>query len=227
MSFYMCSNIFATKNVKRIKLRFQRLLIPYILWPLIIFLFNKLYNLIFINNLVNYSFNCLKYQLLTGHCSIPALWFQFDLILSTFLITVIILLFNKNSLFILISIYILSYILQYSNMNYQIFIKFDYYQMFTFGRFFEIIPFCISGYIMAFFNINHFLKKSRIKAIYLFSIILIFLIKYNNMTSNVNGFGYQGIKVHIKSICFFIIFTLFTSEKIKNKNIINLILLLN
>ena len=29
MSFYMCSNIFATKNVKRIKLRFQRLLIPY------------------------------------------------------------------------------------------------------------------------------------------------------------------------------------------------------
>ena len=65
-------------------------------------------------------------------------------------------------------------------MNYQIFIKFDYYQKFTFGRFFEIIPFCISGYI---------------------------------------------IKVHIKSICFFIIFTLFTSEKIKNKNIINLILL--
>ena len=112
-------------------------------------------------------------------------------------------------------------------MNYQIFIKFDYYQKFTFGRFFEIIPFCISGYIMAFFNINHFLKKSRIKAIYLFSIILIFLIKYNNMTSNVNGFGYQGIKVHIKSICFFIIFTLFTSEKIKNKNIINLIKLIS
>lgn len=227
MSFYMCFNLFETRNINKIKSRFLRLLIPYLLWPIIIFLFNKLYNLLFGINLYTNSFKCFKFQLLTGHCSIPALWFQFNLILSTFLITVIALLLPKNKIFILINISILSYILQYSNINFNYFIKFGYYKMYTFGRFFEIMPFCISGYIMASLNVNHYLKKYRAKSIYLFSIFIIFLIKYSINTPNLLGFGYQGINLHTKSICIFILFSLFSSEKIENQIMINIIKLIS
>ena len=227
ISFYMCFNLFESRNIDKIKLRFQRLLIPYLLWPIIIFLFNKLYNLIFGINLYTNSFNCFKFQLLTGHCSIPVLWFHFNLILTTFLITVVVLLLNRNKIFIMINIFILFYILQYSNINYNYFINFGYLTMYSFGRFFEIVPFCISGYIMAFLNIIHYLKIYRIKAIYLFSLIIIFLIKYSIISSNLLGFGYQGINLHAKSICIFILFSLFSFEKIENKNIINVIKLLS
>ena len=37
MSFYLCFNLFAKKNIMKIKLRFQRLIIPYIIWPFIFF----------------------------------------------------------------------------------------------------------------------------------------------------------------------------------------------
>ena len=44
ISFYFCCNLFKSKNIKRIKKRFQRLLIPYFIWPIIIWPLNNLFS---------------------------------------------------------------------------------------------------------------------------------------------------------------------------------------
>lgn len=222
ISYYMCYKLFITKNIKKLKNRFQRLLIPYIFWPIIIFIFNNLFNRLFEINL-NISINSLIFQLLTGHYFIPVLWFHRDLIISTILMTIISLLLNKNIIFLLINISVLCYIFQYSKLNYKFFSKYNYKGKYTLGRFFEIMPYCITGYILASLNINKFLEKYRIKSIYFFTLLLFFFIKYNIFNKHIRGFVYQGIKLHIISLCVFIIFSLFPSEKIKNKNLINII----
>ena len=38
ISFYFSFNCFTSKNLIRIKLKFKRLIIPYIIWPIIIYL---------------------------------------------------------------------------------------------------------------------------------------------------------------------------------------------
>ena len=44
MAFYFSYDSFISKNVKKIKDRFKRLLIPYILWPIIIYIQKTIYN---------------------------------------------------------------------------------------------------------------------------------------------------------------------------------------
>ena len=41
MSFYFYYNIIIKKDVIKIKQRFQRILIPYIVWPILLFIFNN------------------------------------------------------------------------------------------------------------------------------------------------------------------------------------------
>ena len=82
----------------------------------------------------------------------------------------------------------------------------------------EILPFCISGYLISYFNIIIYLKKFKLKAIYILTLIIIFLSKFI-IIKNVKGFRYQGLKVHIESLIIFLIFLLIPSE-ITNINII-------
>ena len=63
MSFYFSHKLFLSKNVEKIKKRFERLLIPYIFWPIIIWILNNfLYNTFKLN--FKFSFNDLKIQLI-------------------------------------------------------------------------------------------------------------------------------------------------------------------
>jgi len=89
----------------------------------------------------------------------------------------------------------------------------------------EVIPFCLTGYILASLRIINYLKKYSIMTIYFFLIILWFVIKYN-VFMEIKGFLYQGLRLQIISIIIFIIFSLFPSQKIKNKYIIKIIRLI-
>lgn len=134
-------------------------------------------------------------------------------------------LFTKDILFILLFIEIFAYFLQYSNLNYKQFVKYDQYKSLSLGRFFEILPFCITGYILASLKIiNHF-KNFKIKTIFLILINIILITKYNilNVTK---GFDYQNIDLHILSVSIFIIISLFPSNNLKNKLLIKIIKLI-
>lgn len=99
ISFYFTYNIFSKRNIIKIKQRYIRILIPYIVWPIIFFI---LYN-------INISLNGkqekdiytkLYYQLLIG-CGIHGVfWYLFNLILLSIFFMIIIIIFKKINLFI-------------------------------------------------------------------------------------------------------------------------------
>ena len=130
-------------------------------------------------------------------------------------------LFYKNELYVIINLLIISYFFQYSNMNWTFFSRFSVYTKFPYGRFMEVFPFCISGYILGSLGIINYLKKKRIKALHILVSILFISIKYT-IFLQIKGFLYQGISVHIISITIFIIFALNPFDKIIiiKKNII-------
>lgn len=222
ISFYFGYNLFKSKNIKRIKKRFQRLLIAYIFWPIIIWSLNNLlsFSIIKINII---PFEKLILQLLTGHCFMAVLWFQYNLIFITLLIVIIHLLFKDNLIYyILVNLKIFGFFLQYSNYNFILFRSYEYERKYTFGRLFEIIPYCIIGYILASLKLAHILSKYRIISINIFVSILLFNLKYK-IFFEIEGFGYQGSKLFISSISLFLIFSLIPNEKIGNKYIIKII----
>ena len=224
MSFFFCYKIISSKDKNKIKKRFERLLIPYFVWPIIILLLNNIFYYT-IKIKVKTTLKDLLIQYQTGHNIVAVLWFQLNLIVSTSLILLIEIINNRNISFILFNFQILAYYIQYSNLNLKLFSKYNYYIRYPYGRFMEILPFCISGYIIAYFNIIVYLKEYKLKIIYFLILIMIFLTKFN-ILNNAKGFMYQGIELHIKSLIIFLIFSLIPSEYITNINIIKIIKIL-
>ena len=221
MSFYFSHRLFLSKNIEKIKKRFERLLIPYFAWPIITWIINNFLYYFFKLNFKITS-NNLKIQLMTGHCFMTVLWFQYNLIFATLLFIIIIFLSINYSVSIMINLCIIAFYFQYSNLNYNIFSKYSYFKRYTFGRFFEIIPFCIFGFIIPYLHLIIFLRKYRLYSIYLLLLIFLFLLKFQ-IFIYINGFIYQGIVLVIRSLLVFLIVLLMPYEKITNKYIINII----
>ena len=113
MSFYFMCNNLLSMNIIILYKRLVRLLIPYIGWPIIIFIMNNIFNLILKKNFSN-SFEELKYQLLLGNRFIHPLWFNWMLMLLTILFSIIIYVSKNQIIFILMILLIIFYIIQYS-----------------------------------------------------------------------------------------------------------------
>lgn len=214
ISFYFFHNTLISRNLNKFYQRFQRLLIPYIIWPFIIYIINNII-LFFYKIELAHSFLDLRNQLLTGCSFIPTLWFQWDLIFETFIFIIIELLFHKYIIFILINIGFLAYFLQYSNNNYYFFRYYNFERKYIFGRLLEINQYSISGFIIAYYKVINKLKKYRIKTMYLCFIIFYLVYKYN-IFRNPKGFGYQSLKVHVLSICLFIFFSIISNYFLSN-----------
>ena len=162
---------------------------------------------------------------MTGHNIVSVLWFQYNLIFTTVLMVIIGFLFTKEVKSILLFIEIFAFFLQYSNYNYNLFSEYEIYIRYSFGRFFEIIPFCITGYILASLNSITDLKKYRIKIIFFILTIIILNLKCN-LFNKIKGFGYQNIGLYILSVNIFIITSLLPSENLKKLYFIKIIKLI-
>lgn len=221
MSFYFCFNLFKSRNLDKIKHRLERLLIPYILWPIIIWILNNIFSLVLKLDLIN-SFNDLFEQILMGHCFMTVLWFQHDLIFCTILLLIFELIFFNYSEYILINLEFSAYYFQYSNYNFELFSTYNFNKKYTYGRILEIIPFCITGYIFASSNIIYFFNQNKAKSINIIILILTLFKKFD-LFIDVNGFYYQGLKLYILSSVIFIFFSLIPSDKIENEYINSII----
>ena len=95
ISFNFSFNTFISKKISKIKERFIRILIPYTIWP--IFLWLRKTIKVSKNIRFNYkTFKPIIIQLLIGYDFYAVLWFQFDLIFITLIITIIRFIFNKK-----------------------------------------------------------------------------------------------------------------------------------
>ena len=215
ISFYFFQNSLFSRNLEKYKQRFQRLLIPYILWSFIIWILNCILDHYFKIGL-KHSFKDLKKQLLTGHCLNTVFWFQWNLIFLTFFYIIIELTFNKYIINILLNIGLIAYFFQYSHYNYNLFFNLEYEIKYTFGRFVEMIPYSISGLFFAYFKLFDYFKKNRIKIIDKVILIFILISRYNFIFTPI-GFGYSGFYSHILSICLFIFFSLLSSKFVPQK----------
>jgi fucose 4-O-acetylase-like acetyltransferase len=209
ISFYFSYNIITKRNVNKIKKRFERLLIPYFIFPIIILFINNFSFSYFKFNILGgvITFRDLILQYIIGRKFIAVFWYQFYLIWTTLLFIIISFLMKDNYLFVLELIYMLSYILRYSDLNYIFFENFGGNIKLSIGIFVEIMPMSISGSLLASLNIFELLNKHYKKTIFFAFGWLIIIYKYNIFT-NIKGFVYGGIILDICSILSFIIFYL-------------------
>ena len=224
--FFILSFYFSFKNLLSIKKaniinRFIRLLIPYFGWPIIILLINKIYNKIFDKKLPD-TYEALKSQLILGSTYINQFWFQWNLIVSTLFFLIIIFIFRKNFQFILILILILFYYIQYSGNNFVNNLNLRKNDKFTVGRMFEMIPLGVTGLTLGHYDIINKLYTIKFQT-FIISLLIYNLIRDYKIFSNIKGFYYQGIELNIRAVCIVFIFSLFPSEKIKNKFLIKIL----
>ena len=225
ISFYYTYHSFATFSITKIKLRFERLLVPYICWSFISWILNNIYFYIF-KKKCKHSIYELLLHLLHAHFFIPALWFQNIIILTTLIISIIIFMFKNDYLLIFQIIMILAYVFQYSGVNYIFFKKnFNWLYYNTYGRLVDTFPDSITGFFIAAFRISDKLKKHKLK-IMIINFITLLLVSKSHFDNNLLSFKYGGIRFNIAAICIFFIFfySLYDkNEKIKIKKFLDLI----
>jgi len=219
MSFYFMYNNSVINNFRKLLIRLERLIIPYLGWPIIIYIFNNyVIEIIFKNNEL-YSIENLKNQLLWGNIFIIQFWFQWDLIMITIMFSIFIFLINYNYLFYLQLLVFFAYFLQYSGYNMKFYKKLSHEKKECLGRFAEVFPFTVTGFYLASINIFYLLNFHKIKT-FIFSALIFCFIENYSVFSQIKGVSYFGIDKNIKAISIIFIFSLFPSDKIKNKKLI-------
>ena len=226
ISFFFSFKTIYNKNIIKIKKRFQRLLIPYLVFPIIILILNNLLytftSFSIYKRILN--FNDLFYQYIFGRKFIPVFWFQFYLIWSTLLFIIISLLFREQFFIIIIHILIISYCLQYSSFNCHFFSYFEGIVKHSLGIFVEMLPISVSGCLISSFNLLKLIKK-KIMTVYL-SIIFLFFFLFYDVFRTICSNSYSGIALNIGSIFLFIIFYFFPINYINCNNLKRYILII-
>ena len=154
ISFYFSYNTLISNDYKKKLKRFERILIPYFLWPTIIYFFNKFLKKFF-NIQRNITFTDLKKQFKGGIGFIFSLYFQWSLTFLNIFHILIIELFRKHCIFILIILSIISFNCQYNGVNLLYCIKYKI----PLGRTIEFIPCSVIGFIISYLGILNFLKN--------------------------------------------------------------------
>lgn len=212
MSFYFNYRVLISKDIKKKCKRFERLLIPYIFWPIIIYSLNNVFSLLKFT--LYFSFKKLIIQLIIGRGIVDVFWFQLNLIIITLLFLISIYIFKKDFFYLLNLLMLISYLLQYSKYSDYFFSYYKCDIQISIGRLIMMIPFGVIGCDIAFFDLINKLKKNKLKTI-IFSISMFLLIDYYEIFYNMEV--YNGIKRNVLSICLIITFSLLFCEKFKNK----------
>ena len=221
ISFFFLYDSLNFRKIKKMKERLERLLIPYILYPILTFIVqNFLYRFFNLTSLKTSLYQLIM-QFIIGRCLCPVLWFHFNLILITILFDIISLIFKNNYLSILQTLGILCYFLQLSQVNFKYFNMFKHDIEFSVGYFAETLPLAVTGVSIASLDIINKLQKKRFKA-YLFSISFLYIFFKYDLFIQIKGFGKQGIMYNIGGVSFFLIFSLIPLENL-NKKLLNYI----
>ena len=192
-----------------VKKRIERLLIHYIIWPLLIFLNDNIMHYCFGLSLRNNSLNDLKIQLILGRQFIIPLWYLFSMIFLTILFFILSFIFRNNFLFFAQLLSISSYILQYSN-KYACLNKYKNNVRLPILDTLSILPLSVIGLNFASSKFIDILKANPKMSLFFSYLFLYFLFKYEIF---INLGGYNGIINIFSSLLFFVGFYLLPLEK--------------
>ena len=221
MSFYFSYNTLSSLHIPKIKERFKKMIIPYIIWPLLFYLNDKFNHYYYKKNSL-YTLKDLYYQLIVG-CKIYGIfWFLFNLILLTIFFTLIIFMFKKSFILVLFLFNAFIYLFFYSNYaNILIFYKFKKVPCHHSIRpNLEFFVFAFTGFYLS--SIQFINKLYKYRFIYMFisiTCLFTYIQFYNIFFKNLN-FIFDGITKDIIITFFIIIFSMLPFDKINNNYII-------
>ena len=221
LSFYFSYKNIVSKKIMKIKERFKRILIPYIIWPVLFFIKDKL-NHYLCGNKELYHFKQLYYQLLIG-CGIYGIfWFLFNLLLLSVFFTLIIFIFKKKYTLVLFIICVCDYFWYYSNNTInQFFNQFKAIPVHhSIKQIFFYYIFVFSGFYFASKNLLGRLYKYRIISIIFSGFIVLIFINYYYVFTEQMLYFYRGIINNIFVLNCIILFAMIPFDKFKNKKAI-------
>jgi len=229
ISFYFLFPVINGRNVEKRKLRLQRLLIPYFIWPLITWNLNNIIFFIFNKSrfgrlLTSYE---LILQLIFGRLFFVQFWFLFNLLLFTIIFFILSIIFEINNFLMITKLLaILSYFLQYSKYNYIFFDNYPDCISHSVGHFVETLPLAATAFILYFSGILNGLRKTRYSNIFYCSLVIYFIYNYKifiSIEKYGRAYNYNGVDKNVFSIFSFIGFYLLPFEISRSKNLKNII----
>ena len=223
ISFYYYYPLIQNRIIMKIILRFQRMLIPYILWPLLILILNNFLTTIFSfgqfkTKLSLYDFYI---QIVIGARYHAIFWFQFNLIFLSLYLTIIAFIFKDNFLDVVKFLGILSLYLHYSKINLKMFSSFHRGIQISIGSLQELKPLSIIGCIFGSINLLMNVKNIPKHLYFILFILMHFLFIYNIFIFH-PGFMYPNIILNILAST--ILFLTFGSLYLNEMMVINSII---
>ena len=210
ISFYFSYKTFSSRNIDKIKLRFIRILIPYIIWPTLLWIrFNKSHLISFKYNLN--MFKSIFYQLLIGYDFYAVLWFQFDLIMISIIISIVIFIFKNQYLLVLKIFGIFCFLI---NKPYEktliLFNKNGSIKRLNYATIYSI-----TGFILGSNNILEKIKIIRYKIFFLIFPVIILIYYFQNFLKI--AFWYQILYIDTIIIFLFFLFAMLPFNLLRNQ----------
>lgn len=190
LSFILCGRYFLDPNKELIIKRVLRILIPFIVWGVISYLLALVF--------WKLDIGVLGWQLIGGHSINTALWFLITALLISVLFWLIRLIPNKKVFIVIILLLgIISFVFQYTGLNYKMFSGLPYELEYPLGRIFEMIPYASLGILLSIFapeiiNLN-FKSQLIIFASAALCLVVYCVLNYFVDFHNPIGFDYPGI----------------------------------
>ena len=194
------------------KLRLQRLLVPFLIWPLFIWCFNNLLYLIFKKNRFEriISLRELFIQLLIGRVFIIPFWFLFNLIFLSVFFFIISFLHCYIFFLILHILTIICYVTHYFGIkNYILYSKFKDCIALSVGHLIISFPISVTAFTCNKINLIIYLENLRYKCLYLIFFIIIISLFFIGKTNT-----YIGIDKNLFSLFTFYLIRLIFFENL-------------
>ena len=198
ISFYFYYPLIEKRKIIKILFRFQRLLYPYILWPIIIFILNNFVSVNIPKEQINRKLNINDFyvQVLIGTRYHVLFWFLFNLLFLSVFITIIAFIFKKKFLVVMKLLGTFCLYIHFSGINVKLFFLFHRYFRIPLGSLAELMPLAVIGSI---FSSNNLLLKLNNPPfhLYLIYIFLIYLLFEYNLFIYYKGCIYPNILLNI------------------------------
>lgn len=224
ISFYFYFPTIKNRNILKINSRFQRLLLPYCVWPIIRFILNNFLIETLSIEVLNKKLSLYDFylQILTGCQFHRIFWFQFNLIFLSLFITIISFIFKKNFLLILKFLGFSCLYMHCSEKYLKILYYFHKRFQISLGSLYELFPLSVLGCIFCSIDLLIIIKNipKHIHIILFLSLYCLF--RYNIFIIH-PGFMYPHIVLN--SLASTILLILFGSLNLNKLRAINSIII--
>ena len=227
LSFYFYYPILSQRLTTKIISRFQRILVPYIFWPIITLLLNNFLLMIASKGIYKgkgiLTLKDIYIQFLFGTGYHWIFWFQFNLIFVSLFFTIISFMFKNYFLIILHYFGLICLYLNYSHIIYNYLFPFRHHLKIPLGCLLEMIPLAVIGCDYNSIKLLLKMKEIPLHNQIILLVLLYFLFKYD-FDINILGFRYPLVLLNIMASTTLLI--LFNSLKIDKLLFLNPIIII-